>query len=92
MVEDDEADPESSLPVSGGDWARPGGAAFRGGLVEAAGEEASEFVDLHALGVRSALVTHALPARSHVAHLHSSIPNSTRDAVRIDGGIRHAPQ
>ena len=91
VVEDDESDTKLSLPVSRGVGAWCGGAALRGGLDEADEREASEFMGLRALGARSAFV-HALPVRSHDAHIHSSIPNSTSDAVRIDGGIRHAPQ
>ena len=89
VVEDADSDTEPSLPVSRGvgAWGR---AAFRGGLDVTDEMEASEFVDLRALGASSAL--HALPVRSHDAHMHSSIPNSTSDAIRIEGGIRHAPQ
>ena len=89
VVEDVDSDTGLSLPVSRGVGAW-GGATFRGGLDVTDEMEASEFVDLRALGARSAL--HAFSVRSHVAHMHSSIPNSTSDAIRMEGGIRHAPQ
>ena len=89
VVEDVDSDAEPSLLVSRGVGAWSG-AAFRGGLGVADEMDDSEFVDLRALGARSAL--HAVPVRSHDAHMHFSIPNSTSDAIRMEGGIRHAPQ
>ena len=77
-------------------WLCPGGSVrgvgrpFVGGLGVADEMDDSEFVDLRALGARSAL--HAVPVRSHDAHMHLSIPNSASDAIRMEGGIRHAPQ